>query len=159
MLMGAIEPNLLQFLHQTELHLDELFQGQVEEDTVFMLPLVAKRKRIPQMLSLKGPASSSASAPAPRNKCEYNSQNSQNFRARPAHSQGSKTQGGTKTPACVKCCKSHSGVCRDGSTSCFKGGQNGHFMRKCPMNMKSNGNGGNRAHSSSVAPPDRAASR
>uniref|UniRef100_M1DGK1 Gag-pol polyprotein n=1 Tax=Solanum tuberosum TaxID=4113 RepID=M1DGK1_SOLTU len=36
----------------------------------------------------KGPAPSSASAPVPRNKCEYNSQNSQNFRARPAHSQG-----------------------------------------------------------------------
>uniref|UniRef100_M1DE23 Gag-pol protein n=1 Tax=Solanum tuberosum TaxID=4113 RepID=M1DE23_SOLTU len=35
----------------------------------------------------KGPAPSSASAPALRNKCEYNSQNSQNFRARPAHSQ------------------------------------------------------------------------
>ncbi|WMV18849.1 hypothetical protein MTR67_012234 [Solanum verrucosum] len=48
----------------------------------------------------KGPTPSSASAPAPRNKCEYNSQNSQNFRARPAHSQGSKAQGGTKTPAC-----------------------------------------------------------
>uniref|UniRef100_M1DLC9 Gag-pol protein n=1 Tax=Solanum tuberosum TaxID=4113 RepID=M1DLC9_SOLTU len=34
----------------------------------------------------KGPTHSSASAPAPRNKYEYNSQNSQNFRARPAHS-------------------------------------------------------------------------
>uniref|UniRef100_M1DIK1 Gag-pol protein n=1 Tax=Solanum tuberosum TaxID=4113 RepID=M1DIK1_SOLTU len=42
----------------------------------------------------KGPVSSSVSAPAPRNKCEYNSQNSQNFRARPAHLQGSKAQGG-----------------------------------------------------------------
>ncbi|KAH0674527.1 hypothetical protein KY290_024941 [Solanum tuberosum] len=41
----------------------------------------------------KGPAPSSASAPAPRNKCEYNSQNSQNFRARPVHSQGSMGQG------------------------------------------------------------------
>ncbi|KAH0676229.1 hypothetical protein KY285_024030 [Solanum tuberosum] len=77
----------------------------------------------------KGPAPSSASATAPRNKCEYNSQNSQNFRARPAHSQGSKAQGGTKTPACAKCGRSHSGVCRDSSTSCFKCGQNGHFMR------------------------------
>ncbi|WMV24133.1 hypothetical protein MTR67_017518 [Solanum verrucosum] len=38
----------------------------------------------------KGPAPSSASARAARNKCEYNGQNSQNFRARPAHSQGSK---------------------------------------------------------------------
>uniref|UniRef100_M1CUE9 Gag-pol polyprotein n=1 Tax=Solanum tuberosum TaxID=4113 RepID=M1CUE9_SOLTU len=42
----------------------------------------------------KRPAPSSSSAPAPRNKCEYNSQNSHNFRARPAHSQGSKAQGG-----------------------------------------------------------------
>ncbi|KAG5605984.1 hypothetical protein H5410_027476, partial [Solanum commersonii] len=35
-----------------------------------------------------GHAPSSASALAPRNKGEYNSQNSQNFRARPAQSQG-----------------------------------------------------------------------
>ncbi|WMV59047.1 hypothetical protein MTR67_052432 [Solanum verrucosum] len=34
----------------------------------------------------KGSGSSSASASAPRNKCEYNCQNSQNFRARHAHS-------------------------------------------------------------------------
>uniref|UniRef100_M1DCP7 Gag-pol protein n=1 Tax=Solanum tuberosum TaxID=4113 RepID=M1DCP7_SOLTU len=32
----------------------------------------------------KGFALSSASAPAPRNKCEYNSKNSQHFKARPA---------------------------------------------------------------------------
>ncbi|WMV25745.1 hypothetical protein MTR67_019130 [Solanum verrucosum] len=38
----------------------------------------------------KGPAPSSASAPAQRNKCEYNNQNSQNVRAKPVHSQGSK---------------------------------------------------------------------
>ncbi|WMV45168.1 hypothetical protein MTR67_038553 [Solanum verrucosum] len=56
----------------------------------------------------KGSAPSSASAPAPRNKCEYNSQSFQNFRARPMHSQGSKAQGGTKTPACAKCGRSHS---------------------------------------------------
>ncbi|XP_049353217.1 uncharacterized protein LOC125817708 [Solanum verrucosum] len=34
----------------------------------------------------KGPAPSSTSAPAPRNKSEYNSQNSQHFRARPTQS-------------------------------------------------------------------------
>uniref|UniRef100_M1D9K6 Polyprotein n=1 Tax=Solanum tuberosum TaxID=4113 RepID=M1D9K6_SOLTU len=34
----------------------------------------------------KGPAPSSASAPAPRNRGEYNGQNSQNFRAKPAQS-------------------------------------------------------------------------
>ncbi|KAG5619758.1 hypothetical protein H5410_004976 [Solanum commersonii] len=44
----------------------------------------------------QGPAPSSASAPAPRNKGEYNSHNLQNFRARLAHSQGSVAQGGTK---------------------------------------------------------------
>ncbi|KAG5619490.1 hypothetical protein H5410_004708 [Solanum commersonii] len=37
----------------------------------------------------KGYVPLSASEPAPRNKCEYNSQNSQGFRARPTHSQGS----------------------------------------------------------------------
>ncbi|WMV58264.1 hypothetical protein MTR67_051649 [Solanum verrucosum] len=99
------------------------------------------------------------SSPAPRNKCEYNSQNSKNFRSRPAHSQGIKAKGGTKTPACAKCGRSHSGVCCDGSTNCFKCGQNGHFMRECPKRRQSNGNGGNKAQSSSVAPPDRVASR
>ncbi|WMV37147.1 hypothetical protein MTR67_030532 [Solanum verrucosum] len=61
-----------------------------------------------QQYKQKGPAPSSASAPAPRNRCEYNSQNSQNFRARPAHSQGSKAQGGTKTPTCAKYGRCHS---------------------------------------------------
>ncbi|WMV07605.1 hypothetical protein MTR67_000990 [Solanum verrucosum] len=107
----------------------------------------------------KGPAPSSASAPAPRNKCEYNSHNSQNFRARTSHSQSSKAQGGTKTPACAKCGRSHSGVCRDGATSFFKCGQNGYFVRECPKSRQSNGNESNRAQSSSVAPPDRVASR
>ncbi|KAG5590659.1 hypothetical protein H5410_041173, partial [Solanum commersonii] len=32
-------------------------------------------------------------------------------------------------------------------------------MRECPKNRQGNGNGGNRAQSSSVAPPNRAASR
>ncbi|WMV30639.1 hypothetical protein MTR67_024024 [Solanum verrucosum] len=65
----------------------------------------------------KVPAPSSASALAPRNKCEYNSQNSQNLRVRPTHSQGSKTQGGTKTPACAKCGSSHSVDPPDRATS------------------------------------------
>nr|AAV31185.2 Gag-pol polyprotein, putative [Solanum tuberosum] len=94
----------------------------------------------------KGPAPSSTSAPVPKNKGEYNGQNSQNFRARPAHSQGSKAQGGTKTPACARC-------------GCFKCGQEGHFMQECPKNKQGNGNGVNRAHLSSVAPPDKALPR
>ncbi|KAK4718173.1 hypothetical protein R3W88_016511 [Solanum pinnatisectum] len=38
-------------------------------------------------------------------------------------------------------------------------GQNGHFIRECPKKKQGNGNGGNRAQSSLVAPPDRAAPR
>ena len=36
----------------------------------------------------KAPSPSSGTAPAPRNKGEHHGQNSQNFRARPAQSQG-----------------------------------------------------------------------
>uniref|UniRef100_M1DL44 Gag-pol polyprotein n=1 Tax=Solanum tuberosum TaxID=4113 RepID=M1DL44_SOLTU len=77
--------------------------------------------------------------------------------ARPALSQGSVAQGGNGTYACAKCGRTHLGVCRDGFTGFFKYGQNGHFMKECPNNEKDNGNGGNKAQSSSVAPPDRAA--
>ncbi|WMV07266.1 hypothetical protein MTR67_000651 [Solanum verrucosum] len=52
MIMGAIEPSLLQLLHQIELHLDELLQRQAEKETIFMLSLVTESKRIHQMLSL-----------------------------------------------------------------------------------------------------------
>uniref|UniRef100_M1D8V3 Retrotransposon gag protein n=1 Tax=Solanum tuberosum TaxID=4113 RepID=M1D8V3_SOLTU len=79
----------------------------------------------------KGPVPSSASAPAPRNKGEYNGQNSQNFKARLAQSQGSVAQGGNWAPTCVKCGRIHPG----------------------------SGHQGNRAQSSSVGPPDRAAPR
>ncbi|XP_049397134.1 uncharacterized protein LOC125861233 [Solanum stenotomum] len=103
-----------------------------------------------------GPASSSASAPAPRNIGEFNHQN---FRARPAHSQDNMAQEGNKTFACDKYGRSHSGVCRDGSTGCFKCGQNSHFMTVCPKNRQRNGKGVNKAQSSLVAPPDRVASR
>ncbi|KAH0646574.1 hypothetical protein KY284_034458 [Solanum tuberosum] len=71
----------------------------------------------------KGPTPSSSSALAPRNKGEYNSQNSQNFRAKPAQSQGSVAQGGNWTPTCAMCGRNHPGACRDGSTGCFKCGQ------------------------------------
>jgi len=107
----------------------------------------------------KGPAPSSASAPAPRNRVEYNGQNSQNFRARPAQSQGSVAQGGNWAPACARCGRTHLGKCRDGQSGCFKCGQEGHFMKEGPKNRQGKGNQGNRAQSSSVAPLDRAAPR
>ncbi|KAH0679850.1 hypothetical protein KY284_020935 [Solanum tuberosum] len=50
--MAAIEPSLLQLLHQTELHLEGLLPVLAEEQTAYMLSTVAKSKRIRQMLSL-----------------------------------------------------------------------------------------------------------
>ncbi|XP_049372513.1 uncharacterized protein LOC125837432 [Solanum verrucosum] len=105
------------------------------------------------------PAPSSASAPAPKSRGEFKDQNSQNFRARPAQSQGSMERGGNWTPTCAKCCRNHPGACRDGFIGCFKFGQAGHFMRECPKNRQGNGNRGNRAQSSSVDPQDRATPR
>ncbi|XP_069144446.1 uncharacterized protein [Solanum lycopersicum] len=55
--------------------------------------------------------------------------------------QDSMAQGGTKTPACVKCGESHSVVRPNGSTGCFKCCKNNHVMRECPENRKGNGNG------------------
>ena len=68
-------------------------------------------------------------------------------------------QGGNWAPTCAKCGRNHPGKCRDGSTSFFKCGQEGHFMKECPKNWQGNGNQGNKAQSSSVAPPGRAAPR
>ncbi|WMV18910.1 hypothetical protein MTR67_012295 [Solanum verrucosum] len=136
-----------------------LFEGINDSKCLRKEPMELRAGKRRRNFRRKGPATSSASAPAPWNKCEYNSQNSQNFRARPAHSQSSKAQRGTKNLICAKCGRSHSRVYRDDSTSCFKCGQNGHFMREYPKSRHSNGNGGNRAQSSSVAPADRHASR
>lgn len=48
----AVEPNLLHRLRQTKFHLEELLQGQAEEQTICMLEPVARSKIINLMLSL-----------------------------------------------------------------------------------------------------------
>ncbi|XP_049364271.1 uncharacterized protein LOC125829036 [Solanum verrucosum] len=93
------------------------------------------------------------------NKGEYNSENSQPSIVRPAQSQGIVAEGGNWAPACVKCGRTYRGKCRDGSTCCFKCGQEGDFMKYFPKNRQSNVNQGNRVQSSSVAPLDRATPR
>ncbi|WMV34238.1 hypothetical protein MTR67_027623 [Solanum verrucosum] len=67
---------------------------------------------------------------------------------------GSVAQGGSKPLACAKCGRNHLGICREGSTGCFKCRQTGHFMRDCPKNKQGNGNEGNKSQFSSIAPPD-----
>ena len=64
---------------------------------------------------------------------------------RPAKSQGSVAQGGIGIPSCGKCGKTHSCRCRDGKTSCFKCGKEGHLMRECPKNKQGSENSDNRA--------------
>ncbi|XP_049381293.1 uncharacterized protein LOC125845820 [Solanum stenotomum] len=104
-------------------------------------------------------APSAASAPAPKNRGEFKNLNSHNIRARPTESQGSVAQGGNGTYAGVNYGRTNSGICHDGSTCCFKYGQNCHFMRECPKNRQGSSNRGNRAQSSSFVRPDRAAPR
>ena len=52
MVMGAIEPNLHQLLHQTGLHLEDLLLILAEDQIASMRSRVAKSKRTLQMLSL-----------------------------------------------------------------------------------------------------------
>ncbi|XP_049365830.1 uncharacterized protein LOC125830693 [Solanum verrucosum] len=86
-------------------------------------------------------------------KDEYK-RNSYNFRAKLAYPQGSMVPRGSKASACARCGRTHLGKCRDGQTSCFKCGQEGHFIKECPKNRQGSGNLSNRAQASSVAPPN-----
>ncbi|KAG5629438.1 hypothetical protein H5410_001155 [Solanum commersonii] len=109
---------------------------QVEEDKLKDREDFKNKKAKTSENEFRQQKSSANGAPAPENKSEYNSQNSQSFTAKPAYSQGSMAQKGSKPPAWAKYGRNHSGICCEGFTSCFKCGQNGHFMRKCPENMQ-----------------------
>lgn len=87
----------------------------------------------------KGPAPSTASALAPKNKGEYIGKNLQNFGANPTQSQSSVAQGLIWAPACTRLCKTHLGKCRQGKKHCFKSIQEGHFIKECSRNMHRNG--------------------
>lgn len=43
---GETESSLIQLLHQKEFHLEDLHQGLMEQETIFMISFVGKRKRI-----------------------------------------------------------------------------------------------------------------
>ncbi|XP_069148257.1 uncharacterized protein [Solanum lycopersicum] len=100
-----------------------------------------------------------ASSLALRNKDEHHLQNLKNFRARPVQSQESVTHRRSSAPACANCCRTHPVKCRDGHTYYFNYGQEGHFIRVGPKNMQGSGNLANRAQSSLVAQPKKAAPR
>ncbi|XP_004237274.1 uncharacterized protein [Solanum lycopersicum] len=106
-----------------------------------------------------GNAPSSASALVPKNRGEYNGQNSQNYKAMPAQSQGSMAQGSSWAPTYAKCGRTHKGKYHDVQTCCFKCGQEAHFMREFPKNKQGGGNLDNKAQYSSLAPLDRVAPR
>ena len=74
----------------------------------------------PQFQKQKEHAPSSSSTPAHKNRCEYNSQNSQNIKARTDQYQGSVAQGGSWALAYGRCGRNHAGKCRDGQSSCLK---------------------------------------
>ena len=58
------------------------------------------------------PTPSSASAPAPKKTGE---QYGKNFISKSGYSQGSLEQRDSKPPSYTKCCRIHSGVCREGT--------------------------------------------
>ncbi|KAG5586662.1 hypothetical protein H5410_047096 [Solanum commersonii] len=89
--------------------------------------------------SLTRPSPSSSSEPTPKNMGYFRNQNSQNSKARPTQSQGSVAQGANWTSTCAKCSRNHPKACHDHSNV--------------------NGNEGNKAQSSLVAPVDRVVPR
>ena len=78
----------------------------------------------------------------PTNKVEYNGQNSQIFKARPAKSQDNVELGGSWASACGRSATTQPGKCHDGQTGCLKCVQEGHFIRVCPKNKQGGGNMG-----------------
>lgn len=104
----------------------------------------------------KGHAPPFGSAPALKNKGDYNSQNPHSFKAKHSYCQGSMIKRDSKAPACARCGRKHQGKCYDGKTFCFKCGKKGHFMRECPQILQSHGN---KAQPSLVAPQDRVATQ
>lgn len=107
----------------------------------------------------RGSALSSASTPSPRNKGQYNSHNSQHFKARPAQSKGSVAQESNQAVVCAKYGITYPDKFHDCSIGCLKCGKEGHFMKECFYNSQGNGNHGNRVKSSSVCPLDRVVRR
>ncbi|WMV32506.1 hypothetical protein MTR67_025891 [Solanum verrucosum] len=100
------------------------------------------RRELKEVKKQKRRVPSSDSAHAQMNRGEFNNQNSQNIKARPAQSKGSMALGGNGAYTCVKYGRTHSKVCGDGSTIYYKCGQDGHFMKEYPKNRQGGGNRG-----------------
>ncbi|XP_070020538.1 uncharacterized protein [Nicotiana sylvestris] len=96
--------------------------------------------------SKSGPAPSSASAPVQRSK--INKKN-QNFRTADSQSQASVGYRVPGYPICNTCGKRNLGLCRLGTNGCFVCGQQGRFLRDCPLAKQNNG--GNVAQSTNSA--------